>query len=147
MKGVRITVAQSNDADAIRKVIKAAYAVWSVSLPDLPDVAGGVDEDIAAGRVWIAVEKEVIVGCLIGGMVSGRWHLANIAVSPDQGGRGVGKALMAFALVEAARLDAAEMTLATHRKMLGVIALYKRLGWEVSGEDGNKIMMRRSTHE
>lgn len=143
MNDVSIRAAERTDADAIRKVINAAYAVWSVTLPDLPDVAGGVDEDIAAGRVWVAAEREAIIGCLIGGVIPGRWHLANIAVAPDHGGRGVGQALLAFAVEEAARSGVDEVALATHRKMPGSIALYKRLGWDVSGEDGNKIMMRR----
>ncbi len=143
MNDVSIRAAESKDADAIRAVINAAYAVWSVTLPDLPDVASGVAEDIAAGRVWIATEREVTIGCLIGSVVLGRWHLANIAVAPDHGRRGVGQALMAFAVAQATMSGVDEMALATHRKMRGVIAFYKRLGWEVSGEDGNKVMMRR----
>ena len=143
MNDVSIRAAEPTDAGPTQKVINAAYAVLSVTLPDLPAVADGVDEDIAAGRVWVATEREDVIGCLIGGVVSGRWHLANIAVAPDHGGRGVGQALMTFAVEEAARSGVDEMALATHRKMPGVIAFYKRLGWDVSGEDGNKIMMRR----
>ena len=145
MREVSIRSASSVDANAIRAVIRAAYAVWAKTLPDLPDVAAGVAEDIAGGRVWIAEQGSEITGCLIGGMVGEHWHLANVAVSPDHGSKGIGRALIAFAVVQAKQQGAHEMALATHRAMPGNVALYERLGWEVSGEVGNNIMMRRST--
>ena len=137
----------SEDVDAVQEVIRAAYANWAKALADLPDVSGGLAEDIAGGRAWVAMVEGEIVGCLIGGDVSGRWHLSNVAVAPEHGGKGFGRALMAFAVTEAARVGASGMALATHRDMPGNVALYKRLGWRVVAKEGNRIMMHRSTHD
>jgi predicted N-acetyltransferase YhbS len=147
MTDVLIRAALNEDIDAVREVIRAAYANWAKALAVLPDVSGGVAEDVAGGRVWVAVVEGEIVGCLIGGEVSGRWHLANVAVAPEHGGKGVGRDLMTFAVIEARRVGATGMALATHRAMPGNVALYGKLGWRVVAEEGNKIMMHRSTHD
>lgn len=147
MSDVVIKTALSKDAEAVGEVIRAAYAPWVKMLSDLPDVSAGVTEDIASERVWVAVEGGEIVGCLIGGVITEQWQVTNVAVAPDHGGKGVGRALMTFAVARAKHEGATEMALATHRAMPGNIALYERLGWTVSGENGNKIMMRRRTYE
>lgn len=69
----------------------------------MPDVSGGVGADIAAERVLVAVDRDAPIGCLIGGMIDGMWHGANIAVSPSPAGTGVGSALMRFAVAQALR--------------------------------------------
>ena len=143
MTGISIRSAKPDDADAVRKVILAAYAPWVPKLPDLPDVSGGVSEDIEARRAWVAEHGDAIVGCLIGGIVGDHWHVANVAVSPRHGGKGIGRRLMEHAVEEAKRANVSAMALATHRDMPGNVVLYEKLGWQVSGEAGTKIMMRR----
>ncbi|MBT8460470.1 MAG: GNAT family N-acetyltransferase [Boseongicola sp.] len=145
MSDVTIRSAVLGDIEAVEAVISRAYAPWLAKIAELPDVAAGVPEDIADCRVWVAVEAQEIRGCLIGGPESGRWHVANVAVAPDHGGKGVGRALMAFAVDQARREGLREMALATHRDMPGNVNLYERLGWVVTDESGNKIMMKRRT--
>ena len=108
-------------------------------------MSGGVGADIAAEQVLVAVDGNAPIGCLIGGMIDGMWHVANIAVSPSPAGTGVGSALMRFAVAQDLRDGVDEMALARHRDMPRNVALYERLGWRVSGEDGNRIMMHRDT--
>ena len=143
LTGISIRHAKPDDAEAVRKVILAAYAPWFEKLPDLPDVSGGVCDDIEARRVWVAEHGDVIVGCLIGGVVGDHWHVANVAVSPEHAGQGIGRRLMEHAVEEALRANVFTMALATHRDMPGNVVLYEKLGWQVSGEAGTKIMMRR----
>lgn len=145
MSDALIRAATRADADQIRVVVKAAYAPWTKVLPDLPDVSAGIEDDIAAGRVWVAVEGDKVLGTLIGGISAEHWHVANVAVSPDDGGKGIGRSLMEFALAQAKREGVRDMALATHHLMPGNVALYEHLGWQVSGEDGNKVLMRRRT--
>ena len=141
MAEVSIRKAQHADAAAVRHVIRAAYAPWVGQLPDLPDVSAGVFDDIAAGHVHLAEQDQTVIGCLIGRATDANFHLANIAVAPDHGGKGVGRDLMRFAETLARALGCREMHLATHRKMSANVAFYQRLGWTVSGAVGNKVTM------
>jgi len=59
--------------------------------------------------------------------------LDNIAVRPDRQGRGIGRALVAFAEAEARRLGLAEVRLYTHATMVENIALYTRIGFTKTG--------------
>jgi GNAT superfamily N-acetyltransferase len=111
----------------------------------LPDVSRGVGADIAAERILVVVDRDAPIGCFLGGMIDRMWHGANIAVSPSPAGTGVGSALMRFAVAQALRDGVDEMALARHRDMPRNVALYQRLGWQVWGEDGNRIMMHRDT--
>ncbi len=143
MEDVDIRQAETDDAVAVQAVIRAAYAAWKDRLPDLTDISGGVEDDISKGRVWAALEGESVVGCLIGGASADAWHVANVAVAPQHGGKGIGGALMRFAVEQALQADVKEMVLATHREMSGNVALYEHLGWQISDADGNRVMMRR----
>ena len=71
----------------------------------------------------------------------------NIAVQPDRQGRGLGRALIAFAEAEARRLGFAELRLYTHQKMTENIGFYKRLGFDETGrgcEAGyDRVFMRK----
>ena len=145
MADISIRNADPADVSRVRGVIRLAYASWADRLPDLPDVSGGVEDEIAAGRVWVATEGRGIVGCLIGGVDDGVWHVANVAVAPDQAGKGCGSALMQHAVELARRAGVGQMALATHVDMARNVVMYERLGWEVSNRDGNRIMMHRDT--
>ena len=67
----------------------------------------------------------------------------NIAVDPDAAGKGVGSALIG-ALEDTARAAGiTDLSLATHRDMPGNVDFYRKLGWSVTGREGNRIMMAR----
>jgi ribosomal protein S18 acetylase RimI-like enzyme len=59
--------------------------------------------------------------------------LDNVAVDPSSQGRGVGRALMAFAEEEARRRGFREIRLYTHQLMHENVALYPHLGYEETG--------------
>ncbi len=140
---LKIRPARAGDADAAVALIAAAYAPWSARLDDLPDVTGGVAGDIAEGPAWIAEVDGRLAGIAIARVRSGTMHLANIAVVPDAGGRGIGSALVRAVEAEAARRGIATLRLATHVKMDGNVAFYERLGWQVTAREGNKVLMAR----
>ena len=110
----------------------------------MPDVSGGLGADIAAERVLVAVDGDAPIGCLIGGMIDGRWRGKYCSLAqPRWEGRRL--CLDPVAVAQALRDGADEMALARHRDMHRNVALYERLGWRVSGEHGNRIMMHRDT--
>jgi ribosomal protein S18 acetylase RimI-like enzyme len=53
----------------------------------------------------------------------------NVAVNPSHRGKGVGKALLAFAEAEARRAGFDSIYLYTHEKMTENIALYAKIGY------------------
>lgn len=140
---MKIRPASPEDADAATEVIRRAYAPWRAKLPDLPDVASGVAEDIATGPALVAEVDGTVTGILLAKADPGTLHIMNIAVSPDAKGQGIGSALMR-AIEAHARADSTHtLYLATHRDMPGNVALYEHLGWTVTGRDGTKILMER----
>jgi ribosomal protein S18 acetylase RimI-like enzyme len=58
------------------------------------------------------------------------FFIDNVAVHPSHRGRGLGRALLEFAEVEASRAGFDSIYLYTHEKMTENIALYSRIGYE-----------------
>lgn len=141
MSNVEIRHATPLDAAIIGTVLAKAYARWQERLDDLPDVTGGIHDEIEAGRAWVALMDGKVVGCLMGGMHEDSWHLANVAVHPDTGGKGVGRRLINHAESLARGLGIGEMVLATHKDLPENIALYEHLGWKVTNTEGARVMM------
>lgn len=129
------------DAPALRACIRAAYSRWS-HIDDLPDVAAGVAEDIAAHEVWVAEAAGALAGGLILDIGEDA-HLMNVAVHPDHGGKGLGRALIAAAEDSARAAGCGVIRLATHVRMPDNIALYARLGWRETGREGVRVFMEK----
>ncbi|MEM7267739.1 MAG: GNAT family N-acetyltransferase [Pseudomonadota bacterium] len=138
---MKIRAAVLEDAAAIRDVIETAYAPFRETIPDLPDVAAGVEDDIRTRTVLVA-EKNGLIGVAIASL-DATAHLMNLAVHPNSGGKGVGKALIAAVESAARNAGAAEIALATHSAMPGNVALYERLGWCVTSHEGAKVLMTK----
>ena len=136
--------AVSADADPLAECIQAAYAQYSDVISDLPDVSSSCAEDIAEHCVWVAEVGSHIVGGLVLIAQDDFLLLANVAVHPDWRGKGLGSALMDLVELEATALKMDELRLRTHIRMPENIALYKHLGWQEIGREGNTISMRKS---
>lgn len=134
----RATVA---DVLALIACIDAAYASHAAQGIDLPPVSEGVGEDILDNVVWLAVEDDELLGGVILSVAGEVAHLMNVAVHPDQSGRGIGRALITAATASAREAGHGRMRLATHKDMPANVALYEHLGWVVTGTEGDKILM------
>jgi len=140
------------DAAALGQCFAAAYAPFAAALDDLPDMAAGVAEDIDRHLVWVAEETDpdrpnrspAISGGLVLTPQDGFMQLANIAVLPAAAGQGLGGRLMALAEAEALRRGFRDMRLSTHAGMPQNISLYRHLGWQESGQSGNKVHMQKT---
>jgi GNAT superfamily N-acetyltransferase len=107
----------------------------------LPPVTEGVADDLAQHDVWVAE----LDGSVAGGIVAalGRnAHIMKLAVHPDAGGHGLGRALIDQVIEAAKAAGHAEIHLATHAKMTATQAFYRKSGWAESGHDGDKVYFK-----
>jgi ribosomal protein S18 acetylase RimI-like enzyme len=119
---IDIRAARSADTSVVRDLVRASYSKY-VERIDYASL-------IAAGDVWVAVEDGEVLGVLVMRAVEEHLFVDNVAVRPDQQGRGLGRALMAFAEEEAIRNGLWEIRLYTNEKMFENLAVYEKLGFE-----------------
>ena len=109
----------------------------------MPDVTDGISEDIDQHLTWVCELDGRIVGGLVLILDGETALLANIAVHPEAGGRGIGRALIAAAEAEARAAGASQIDLATHVDMPANLVLYERLGWREVERSGSKVRMSK----
>jgi ribosomal protein S18 acetylase RimI-like enzyme len=129
-----IRPATPQDAAAAAALVDAAYGHYVARLgrkpgPMLDDHAAR----IAAGQAWVFEQDGAMAGWLV--LIQHPDHLLldNIAVAPALAGTGIGRALMRFTEVEAARRGHTELRLYTNALMAENIAMYTRAGWAETG--------------
>jgi ribosomal protein S18 acetylase RimI-like enzyme len=123
-----------SDRRAVERVVRDAYSVY---VPRIGREPGPMRADYAelidAGEVWVAAEGADVVGVLVLRADPGSLLLENVAVAPAAQGRGVGRALLAFAEDEARAHGLPEIRLYTHELMTENQRLYRSLGYEETG--------------
>lgn len=139
-----IRPAQPQDAPALAQCITRAYAHHAARIPDLPDVAGGLEDDIATHLVWVAEEAGRILGGLVLILNRDSAKLANVAVDPAARGTGLGRRLIAVAEAACAERTITRLMLRTHAQMPENLSLYAHLGWRETGRSGNTIQMEKT---
>jgi ribosomal protein S18 acetylase RimI-like enzyme len=117
------------DAVNLGALMAAAYAPYVARLGSTLPVGGDYADEIARYPVWIAEQDGRMVGALVLQPQRDHMQLANVAVLPDQQGRGIGRALLQKAEAEARAGGYQDMRLFTHAGMPDNIALYERHGW------------------
>ncbi len=134
MTDTRIRQANLADRPFIEGLVAAAYAKYVPRIgkppaPMLADYAGL----IGAGVVYVLEHRSTPAGVIV--MYAGDGHLfvENVAVAPADHGRGLGRALMAFAEAEALRRGLPEVRLYTHQRMTENLGFYRHLGYRVTG--------------
>ncbi|MFT6459095.1 MAG: N-acetylglutamate synthase-like GNAT family acetyltransferase [Pseudophaeobacter arcticus] len=141
---IEIRKANAADAEALAACIDAAYAKYASRISDLPPVSSGISEEIEQSQVWVATESGEVIAGLFLSAHEGVLKLANIAVHPEHGGKGLGRALMERAENEAKRQGMSEMHLSTHVDMPENVRLYQYLGWQEYERNGNRVSMRKN---
>lgn len=143
MTNLIIRPAIAVDTAAVAGVITRAYELYHVEIDDLPDVSGGVADDITNGSVWVAEKNRKILGCLVLNFNDNSAYLSNVAVDPIFAGEGIGKALIETAQNQTISRHLSELKLTTHVKMPENVALYTHLGWIEMAREGNKVFMTK----
>jgi ribosomal protein S18 acetylase RimI-like enzyme len=138
--------ATADDLPAIRAVIGAAYASYLTRMDKPPaPMFRDYGPSVEAGTTWVTGSPITAVLTLC--PRDDHLYVENIAVDPSAQGRGLGRALMAFAEQEAARRRLNRMALVTHEAMTENQAIYARLGYveiERRAEDGyRRIYMEK----
>jgi ribosomal protein S18 acetylase RimI-like enzyme len=127
---VTVRRARQADAAAMAAIARDAYAPYLPRLgrapapmtSDYAEVAGG-------GQAWVATAAGQVVGLLVLVPLPGYLLLENVAVHPDQQGRGIGSRLLAAAERQARMLGVAEIRLYTNEAMTENLAWYRRHGY------------------
>ena len=148
IEATRILPAQAGQEDAIRALVRRAYAIY---VPRMGKEPGPMLDDYAArvaeGAAYVLERDGAICGALVLLDFPGYLLLDNIAVDPSCQGQGLGRILIAFAEGEALRRGHREIRLYTHETMTENIAMYPRLGYEETHrvtEKGNaRVYMRK----
>jgi len=136
----RIVPAQPGDAGGVTACVRAAYAehverIGREPAPMAADYAALIGE----GAVWIVRAGGAIAGVLVLRPQPPSLLLENVAVAPAHRGRGIGRALIAFAEEHAHASGLDTVTLYTNERMTQNLRLYTALGYAETGrrvEDG-----------
>jgi ribosomal protein S18 acetylase RimI-like enzyme len=125
-----IRVADAADAAAAHAIVDAAYRGY---IPRIGKSPGPMLDDyakrIADGQVWVLEVAGEMIGILVLEETPDELLLDNIAVAPDQQGKGHGRTLLDFAEAEAMHRGWNEIRLYTNALMTENVALYRRIGY------------------
>lgn len=122
-----------------------AYAKYKKRMKGkrLPPLDLDYSSEIRNYPTWVAVCECTVVGGLTMVFGDGQASIANIAVSPEFQGRGVGRALIELAEREAKEKSYSELHLATHVLLEENISLYKYFGWKETSRDKARVRMKK----
>ena len=135
-----IRPARPEDAPAVRQLVQDAYGHYVARMGKPPGpMLDDYDRRIADGQAWVLEDEGRLAGALVlEDLPGGVLLLDNVAVALSAQGKGYGRALVAFAEVEARRRGHAEVRLYTHVLMRENLALYARLGFRETGRVSEK---------
>ena len=92
----------------------------------------GLEKAATEGRAWVAVDAAgAVVGFAVAWVVDGEGHLDELAVTPEHGRRGVGRALVDEVVTWTAAQDLPSVTLTTFRDVPWNGPYYEKLGFQV----------------
>lgn len=143
MEQVQLRKAELSDAEGLAACIDAAYEKYQTRILDMPSVSEGCAEEISSNQVWVAILDGRIVGGLFLIPNDGFMKLANLAVHPAHGGKGIGGRLMELAEQTAREQGLFELRLNTHVAMPENVELYTHLGWREISRGGNTVSMSK----
>lgn len=130
----RIVPAAPGDAPAVAACVRAAYARYVERIGREPaPMTADYGRLIAAGEVWVIPAGEGVAGVLVLRPQPPALLVENVAVAPLHQGRGVGRALMAFAEERARAEGLAEVVLYTNERMTENLRFYPALGFTETG--------------
>ena len=110
------------------------------------EAAGGGEtylDLVEAGTVWVADAGGVLCGFLAARVEGEEFHIVELSVRRSQQRRGVARALIERAALEARRLALSALTLTTFRDVPWNAPLYRHLGYRDLAEDELGPELRR----
>lgn len=136
---------QGQDRYFIRRMREAdlaavrAIEAMSFSNPWSEDTFRGEIQNTPVSSPLVVVRRpgDEVVGYLIYWQIRDDVQVNNIAVHPECRGRGLGEAMMRFAIAKVRGAGAEFMTLEVRQSNTAAVALYKKLGFEALGTRKN----------
>ena len=89
--------------------------------------------DNPASRCWVADLDGMVIGMIVVWLIVDEAHIATLATHPGYRRQGIGKRLLAHALIEMMREGARSSFLEVRESNLPAQAMYQKFGYEVSG--------------
>jgi ribosomal protein S18 acetylase RimI-like enzyme len=126
--------AKLSDETAVRALVDAAYARWVPIVGARPEP---MERDYAAvlrrHDVWVHASHPGRIDAMLELVETpDHLHIANIAVSPERQGGGLGSAMLRFAESRARCLQVPELRLCLNQEMTANRRLYERRGFELT---------------
>lgn len=124
--------ARLEDADRVREIVRAAYAKWvpvigREPMPMRVDYA----EAIQAHRIDLLLLEAEPAGLIETRLEPDHLWIENVAVRPEEQGRGLGRRLLAWAEALAAEAALSEVRLLTNEAFADNVALYIKLDYRI----------------
>jgi ribosomal protein S18 acetylase RimI-like enzyme len=128
--------AEPHEADAIRDIVRAAYAKWVPIIGREPmPMKADYDKAVLDHQFDLAVEAGQIVGLIETEIRDDHLWIENVAVAPTAQGRGIGRLLLACAEHRAIAADRSEIRLVTNAAFEANVSLYARIGYAVDRQE------------
>ncbi|MCM2390283.1 GNAT family N-acetyltransferase [Streptomyces albipurpureus] len=126
-----IRPATSADVAEVKAATDAAYHPYIARIGVVPvPMEADHAADVAAGRVFVT--QDPVRGVIVLHTQDDHLFLESVAVHPKARGKGLGRALLAFAERRARELGLPEIRLYTNAAMTENQALYPRYGYELT---------------
>ena len=135
--GVEVYVCGADAAAAVHELTQAAFAGYEALDPPSGasrETPESVRRDLVAAGGALAWLDSRPVGCLRFVVAADHLHARRVAVTPRLQGRGIGRALMAWAEGQASNRGLSRVTVGVRLSLPGNLAFYRRLGYEVVAE-------------
>ena len=129
---LRFRPGRRDDVDAIRDLVRAAYAKW-VPLIGREPMPMKTDYAVAiAERDFdLLCDGEILVGLIETEHRPDHLWIENVAVHPDRQGQGLGRKLLKWAETRAEVAGTGEIRLLTNEAFEANIRLYKKVGYKI----------------
>jgi ribosomal protein S18 acetylase RimI-like enzyme len=135
-EAIELRRARATDAAAIRRLTREAYAKWVPIIGREPKPMGAdYEAAIREHRFDLLYVDGVLAALLETVDEGGQLLIENVAVSPRFQRRGLGSKLMAHAEQIAVALGHDRIRLYTNKRFAGNVELYRKLGFNVDGEE------------
>jgi GNAT superfamily N-acetyltransferase len=133
---LEIRPAEPKDAANIRDVTRAAYAKWVALIGREPlPMHADYDRAVREHAIDLLRDDGALVGLIETITRFDHLWIENVAVAPDQQGKGYGRLLLAHVEARAAESGLYEIRLVTNAAFTANLALYARLGYAVVGAE------------